>query len=236
MREPDEYHIWFANKGDSRSAGRLDVDMNAGVGQTRTPVENIYYGSRHRMKEGVYHLGVHNFRKRESDNVGFEVEVDYLGTVTRFVYPKAVRDEERITVYKFRYTHANGIEIIESLPSYTAIREMWGVRTQEFHSVNVLLYSPNYWDGSGLGHGVGNLHYFFMLDDCKNDGQARGFYNEFLRADLDKHRKVLEIVGSKMKTESSVDQLSGLGFSDTQRAEILVRVKGKITRMLRVMI
>jgi hypothetical protein len=232
MREPDEYHIWFANKGDSRTAGRLDVDMNAFAGMTREPVENIYYGSRHRMKEGIYHLGVHNYRKRESDNVGFEVEVDFLGTVTRFVYPKAVRDQERITVYKFRYTHANGIEVIESLPSTSMAREIWGIRTQEFHNVTVLLYSPNHWDG----HGVGNLHYFFMLDGCKNDGQARGFYNEFLRADLDKHRKVLEIVGSRMKTESSVNQLSGLGFSDTKHTELLVKVTGKITRMLRVMV
>ena len=96
----------------------------------------------------------------------------------------------------------------------------------------MVMLSPNYWDEKEIG----NKHYFFMLDGCVNDGQARGFFNEFLRGDLDKHRKVIEIVGSKMKTEESVNQLSGLGFSETKHNEILVRVKGNFTRTLKVQI
>jgi hypothetical protein len=230
MLEPGGHEIFFGNRGrKSPCGGDLDVDMNAGCGTTREPVENIFYKSRQTMREGKYHLFVKQFMRRESTNFGFEAEIDYLGEVTKFVYDKIVTGN--VTVCKFKYTHAGGIEVIESLPPSDASKEVWNVRTQEFHNVNVLLYSPNYWDGN-----VGNRHYMFMLDGCKNDGQARGFYNEFLRADLDKHRKVLEIVGSKMKTESSVDQLSGLGFSDTQHTEVLVRVKGKITRMVRVLI
>jgi hypothetical protein len=94
----------------------------------------------------------------------------------------------------------------------------------------MMMLSPNFWNG----HGVGNKHYFFMLDGCLNDGQARGFYNEFLRAELDKHRKVIELVGSKMKAESSADQISGLGFSSTQRNELLVKVKGSFNRTVKV--
>ncbi len=38
-----------------------------------------------------------------------------------------------------------------------------------------------------------------MLDGCLNDGSARGFYNEFLKSELDPHRKVFEMVGAKIR-------------------------------------
>jgi hypothetical protein len=159
------------------------------------------------------------------------VEIDWLGEVTRMTYGKIARG--KIVVAKMEYTREGGLRIVESLPSSTTSRTLWGLRTQEFHRVSVLMRSPNHWDGE---QGVGNRHYFLMLDGCANDGQARGFYNEFLRADLDRHRRVIEIVGARMRTEQSTDQLSGLGFSDTRRAEILVRVRGNFTRTLKVQI
>jgi hypothetical protein len=81
---------------------------------------------------------------------------------------------------------------------------------------------------------VGNKHYFFMLDACKNDGSARGFYNEFLCAELEPHRKTMEIVGSKMRAEESENQLSGLGFSSTQRNSVVCRVRGTFNRLLKI--
>jgi hypothetical protein len=74
------------------------------------------------------------------------------------------------------------------------------------------MLSPNFWDSRDIG----NKHYMFMLDGCKNDGSARGFYNEFLSAELETHRKTMEIVGARMRTDETDDQLSGLGFSSTQ--------------------
>jgi len=74
----------------------------------------------------------------------------------------------------------------------------------------------------------------FMLDGCVNDGQARGFFNEFLAEELTPHRKVLEVVGSKMKTDTSDHQLSGIGFSSTQRNSVLCRVKGSFNRVVKV--
>jgi hypothetical protein len=227
MVEPGGHEISFRSK-QSPYGGRLDVDMNAGGGQTREPVENIFYGDRGRMREGVYHLFVQQWSRRETSDVGFEVEVDYLGTVHRFAYEKAVAGD--VTVAKFKYTHAGGFEIIESLPSSQAVRNAWGLPTQIFHPVNVLMLSPNHWDDKA----VGNKHYFFMLDGCANDGTARGFYNEFLKGELDVHRKVLEVVGSKMKPVDSVSQLSGLGFSSTQKNTLVCRVKGAFTRDIRV--
>ena len=73
-----------------------------------------------------------------------------------------------------------------------------------------------------------------MLDDCLNDGKARGFFNEFLTDELSAHRKVFEVVGAKMKTEESNNQLSGLGFSSTQRNSVLCKVKGSFNRVVKI--
>jgi hypothetical protein len=230
MKEPG-YEIYFPNKRSlSPSGGMLDVDMNAGAGTTRTPVENIFYTSRATMRAGLYELFVHNFCKRDTTDVGFDVEFDWLGTVQRFSYAKAVKDQEKVSVVKFKYSAAAGVEIVESLPSSQATRDVWGLKTQSFQRVNLVTLSPNHWGERP----VGNKHYLFMLADCQNDGQARGFFNEFLKEELTPHRKVIEMVGAKMKTAEASDQLSGLGFSSTQRNELLVRVTGSFNRVVKV--
>jgi hypothetical protein len=230
MKEPNGHEIYFGRKGPSPCNGYLDVDMNAGQGTTREPVENIFYQDKRHMKEGKYLLLVHNYCRRESAHVGFEVETDFMGTIHRFAYDKGVKSNETIPVAEFKYSHAKGIEIIKSLPSSQSVREVWGIPTQTFHKVNVLMLSPNYWDDKT----VGNKHFFFMIDGCLNDGKARGFFNEFLKSEFDANRKVFEIVGSKMKTEESNNQLSGLGFSSTQRNNVLCRVKGSFSRTIKI--
>lgn len=230
MREPGGNVINFRQTRSPYTGGQLDVDMNA-HSVTRTPVENIFYGNRLLMKEGVYQLMVNQFRVREpGKDVGFEVEIDYLGEVLRFAYPKAVRAEETISVARFKYSHAGGFEIIESMPSAKASRTVWGMPTETFQKVSVMMLSPNFWDDQTIG----NKHYFFMLEGAKNDEGARGFYNEFLKADLQPHRKVFEHVGAKTKVEDSDVQLSGLGFSSTQRNTLVCRVKGSFTRTIKI--
>lgn len=256
MLEPTGYEISFRNRGCwSANGGTLDVDMNAGGGVTREPVENIYYPKRATIGTGVYELFVHNYNKREDTNTGFEVEMDYAGMFHwRLTYEKPVRNGERIQVVQFKYSPAGGVEIISSLPASHISKDVWGLKTQEFRRVNVVMLSPNYWgeqlwsdkDG-GKPHanrplsssdmpvsGTGNKHYFFMLDGCRNDGSARGFYNEFLHTALTPHRKVLEMVGARMRTDESAHQLSGLGFSSTQRNDLVVRCKGSFTRDIKV--
>jgi hypothetical protein len=231
MKEPSGYEIYFGNRlSTSPSGGKLDVDMNAGSGTTREPVENIFYARRTTMHAGMYGLAVHNFRKRETIDVGFEVEFDYQGETQRFAYAKALRDGETVPVLLFKYSHDSGIQVVSSLPSTVASKTLWGLKTQEFQRVNLCLLSPNYWSDRG----VGNKHYFFMLEGCRNDGQARGFFNEFLKDELTVHRKVIEMVGAKMRTEESAHQLSGLGFSSTQRNHVLTRIKGTFTRTIKI--
>ena len=230
MVEPG-YEIYYGNRTrHSPSWGMLDVDMNAGHGTTRKPVENVIYIDRNKMKDGIYKLFVHQFSKRETADVGFIVEIEFDGTIYSFSYAKAVRDGERIAVATILYSKKEGFKIFESLPSSQAVRQVWGIPTQTFHKVIAIMNSPNYWDGMT----VGNKHYFFILNGCINDGKARGFFNEFLNEELSTHRKVLEVVGSKMKTEESTNQLSGLGFSSTQRNAVLCRVNGSFTRTIKI--
>lgn len=222
--------IYFGNKCNHSTLGQLDVDMNAGGGNTRTPVENITYPTRSKMLEGTYKLFVKNYNHREFINIGFEVELEFDGVIYSFAYSKATRTGTDVYVATFVYSHKDGIKIVESLPSSQTSKQIWNLNTQAFHKINVVMLSPNYWDEKT----VGNKHYFFMLDKCLNEGKARGFYNEFLSEELNKHRKVLEIVGSKMKTEESNNQLSGLGFSSTKRDFVLCRVKGNFNRIVKI--
>jgi hypothetical protein len=195
------------------------------------------------MKDGVYTLYVNNYSRRGGGK-GFEAEVEFDGATHSFSYEKALRLGENVTVAKIEYSRAGGFKILESLPSSQSVKTIWGLETRRFSKAVAVMTSPNYWVGKDevlvteydalRAHGVGNKHWFFMLEGCVNDGTARGFYNEFLSAELEPHRKTMEIVGAKMRTEESARQLSGLGFSSTKRDSLTVRVKGKFERVVRV--
>lgn len=231
MVEPNGYRIYFQNRRrTSLNGGCLDLDANGADGMRTDPAENIYYADKRKMQEGVYTLIVNQYSKRNTTNFGFEVEVEFDGATHSFVYEKSMHSGTNVEVAQIKYSRAKGFEIIKSLPSSQTSKTIWNLPTQTFHKVNVLMHSPNHWDG----HGVGNKHFFFMLDHCVNEGQARGFYNEFLSEELNAHRKVFEVVGSKMKVEESENQLSGIGFSSTQRNSVLCRVKGSFTRTLKI--
>jgi hypothetical protein len=231
LKGPDGMHISFMSKLHSFSGGQLDVDMNAGHGQTRSAVENITFPKRERMPEGKYYLSVHQYAIREKKDVGFEVEMEFDGTVYQFAYPEVVPQGKNIPVCDFTYSHKDGLVITAGLTSKTASKTLWSLPTQTLHKVRVVTLSPNHWDDRG----VGNRHYFFMMEGCKNEGTARGFYNEFLSEALTPHRKVLEMVGSRMQTAESEHQLSGLGFSSTQRNHLLCRVTGSFSRVVKIL-
>jgi hypothetical protein len=219
--------IYYGRKS-SPKGGKLDVDMNAGGGRSRNAVENITYKNKAKMIEGKYVLKVHQFSKRETVDVGFDVEIEFGGEIHSFHYDKPVSGY--VKVAEFEYTHAYGIKIIKSLPSTKATKEVWGINTQKFQNVSMIMNSPNNWDD----YITGNKHWFFILEGCRNQEKGRGFYNEFLSNDLTKHRKVFEVLGSKMKTEKSNDQLSGLGFSSTQRNSVYCRVTGSFSRTIKI--
>lgn len=229
VKGPGNEHIFHGKKVGHRSGGELDVDMNAGRHNSDfEPVENITWADKNQITEGTYEVLVHNFKKRLTDREGFVAELEFDGKIHTFVYDKPVRDNEIISVVKFNYSHENGVEIIKSLPSTEATKEVWGLSTQKFQKVSTIMNSPNHWDGEHTG----NKHWFFMLEGCKNPEPTRGLYNEFLKPELNEHRKVFEVLGNKLKVEPSDKQLSGLGFSSTKKDAILCRVKGSFNRTL----
>ena len=225
--EPNGNEICFNNKNSPYTGGRLDVDMNVSD-LKRDAVENIVWNDQNRMLEGEYKVFIHNYTPRETIDIGFEVETEWNGKTKNFAYPKRVT--KNVTVLTFNYSKAGGISIKGEIEESNIVKEVWGINTQGFHNVSMVMNSPNHWDGEKTG----NKHWFFMLDSCNNDKQARGFYNEFLSNELTEHRKVFEVLGSKLKTDLSDNQLSGLGFSATKRDSVLCKVSGSFDRIVKI--
>ncbi len=202
-------HVYYGNK-----MGILDVDMNAGSGTTRTPVENLSWRT---PRDGKYRVWVHQFNLRESTNVGFEVEYASGLDVRHLSYPKALRHSENVEIctFEMRRGEISDLTFAKHMVGGGSSTEKWGVAAGQMVPVDTVMLSPNHWGPEERRRG--NRHHIFVLRGCVNPGQVRGFFNEYLRADLNEHRKVFEVLAGKLQIESSPDQLSGIGFSSTRR-------------------
>ena len=225
-KEPGGNLIYYGSKWNPRTQGSLDVDIiNPGK---NVAVENITWPFLSKMEDGVYDFMVHNFSHRGGSS-GFSAEIEFENQVLSFSYNQPMRQSEKVQVASVKYSKKDGFEVIKSLPSSSLSRDVWGLKTNEFHPVSVCMFSPNYWDEQD---GIGNKHYFFMLNSCVNNSTPNGFFNEYLKEDMMGHKRVFEALGSKMKVQDSPEQLSGLGFSDTKRNSVTVKVTGSFTRTL----
>lgn len=228
--EPNKNHIYFGNKWHPRTDGRLDVDITH-PSRDKAAVENITWPDIKKMKEGEYSFYVNCFASR-GGKTGFRAEIEFDGNIYSFNYDKPLHGGQNVAVAKVTLKDGK-FSIKELLPSSTSTREIWGVNSNQFVPVSVAMYSPNYWDEQT---GNGNRHYFFMLKDCVNPEKPNGFYNEFLKAELLQHKRVFEALGSQMAVQSVDDQLSGVGFSETQHNSFIVKVQGATERVLKVVI
>lgn len=217
---PNE-HIYYQNK-----AGKLDVDIiNPG---NNVAVENIIYTRKSNMFEGDYKFFVNNYSGTSGRD--FTAEIEFDGKIYEFEYKGKFRSGQNIDVAVVNYSKSKGFTITEKLPSTKSSKDIWSIKTVKWQKVSMIMNSPNHWDGNKTG----NKHYFFMLDSCKNPDKSRGLYNEFLLNDLMEHRKVFEVLGSKLKAEESENQLSGLGFSSTISNSVLCKVTGKTNRIIKI--
>lgn len=206
-------HVYYGDK-----KGILDVDMNAfGPRSDTDPVENLSWT---RPRDGSYEILVNQYNHRTKERPGFVIELECGGKVQQFTYAAEVRSTVRAINFTLRNGEITELEVCAGLVGKGVQQDAWGLKTEQFVKVQTLMFSPNYWDDQT----VGNKHWFFMLEGAKNDQPARGIYNEYLKAELDKHRKVFEVLGSKTMCPPTDEQLSGVGFSSTRGDSVVARV------------
>ena len=233
--EADQNEIWYRNRGIvSRLGGMLDLDMNGlDKHDDENPVENIIY--KKMPKDGVYKVVVNNYSKRSTKSNAFTIQVKAFDITTNFNYPLDTKTDRNVNVVKIHIKDGDVVKL-ETLNDHITTtggisgEEVWGITTGSFIPVTKIFYSPNYWGENK----VGNKHLIFALKGCNSTDPQRGFFNEFLKEELMKNRKVFEVLGSKTKAQPTNNQVSGLGFSSTKRDELIVKVQGAMNRTLKV--
>jgi hypothetical protein len=224
--EPNLNLIYFSNRSSIKTGGKLDIDITQPQRQMpKGAVENITYPSLKKMDNGKYSFIVYQYEGRNSK--GFKAEIEFNGEIHYYEYNRPVRGKIKVADVELR---SGAFTITHKLPSANGSKEIYGLESNNFHKVNLVCLSPNYWDDNL----VGNLHYMFMLDKCKTPNATRGFHNENLLPDLLKHKKVMEVLGNTALIEPTDKQLSGLGFNSTVKDELIVKVKGSFSRMLKI--
>ncbi|RHQ38393.1 hypothetical protein DWY50_02975 [Ruminococcus sp. AF25-28AC] len=226
-------HIYFSHKISRYTGGELDIDITDPIYQCKSnggvAVENITYPSKERMKPGTYKFYVNQYSFRNSQ--GFKAEVEVNGEIHSYEYNTPVRGN--VDVAEVILDQSGNFKIVDKLPGNCATisKDVWGIKTLQFTPVSVVCYSPNYWDEQ---KGIGHQHLFFMLKDCINPEEPNGYYNEFLKPELEQHRRVFEALGAKAHVKDVDDQLSGVGFSLTKRNDLIIKVKGATERVLKI--
>lgn len=226
-------HIYFSNKISRYTGGELDIDITNPIYQCKSnggvAVENITYPSKERMKPGTYKFYVNQYSFRNSQ--GFKAEVEVNGEIHSYEYNTPVRGN--VDVAEVILDQSGNFKVVDKLPGNCATisKDVWGIKTLQFTPVSVVCYSPNYWDEQ---KGIGHQHLFFMLKDCINPEEPNGYYNEFLKPELEQHRRVFEALGAKAHVKDVDDQLSGVGFSLTKRNDLIIKVKGATERVLKI--
>lgn len=204
--------------GDKRTlGGRLDVDANFSE-IVENPVENIYWSNINHLKDGEYRVSVNNYMLRSERNQGFKLQMEVLGEITTYSYPD--NDLRSVTTMLKITKKGNNIDVTYENPKLIKSN----VSGNKFIDIKNVIKSPNAWDGETIG----NEHIIFLADDVEVKFSVRGFYNEQLNSKLEEHRKVTEILGSKLKIDpvefESTDTAKGYGISTTSNNVFYLRL------------
>ena len=223
IEENKNYEIYYGNRKIlSPLGGQLDVDM---IRPATKGVENIYYKT---IPNGQFRFFIRNYDGGKHKDCRAELYID--GETYSYYIDHKICTDETIAVVTIKDGVVVNIEQSKYLTdSNSTSTEIYGLDTNQFHKVNLVCLSPNHWEGK-----VGNKHYFFMLEGCKSPTKIRGFHNENLIPELFAHRKVMEVLANTTMVESTDNQLSGLGFDATVRDEVIVRLKGSHSRVIKI--
>lgn len=231
-----EGHIFYGEKRVGH--GWLDVDMNAGRGTTREPVENIRW-PRGGTRVGYYRFIVQNytFHERKRAPVAFRAELEVFGSVYQFegsISPNLETGaESNRTLVEFSL-NANGI-VTNWRSGLTRTFEQgaldgWSLAPGAFVPVRAIVPSPNTWEmhpkQRGDLHARHGRHVFFLLEGCRDrsEGAGRGLFVETLRGDLREARRAIEAYTENATVLEVSDPACGLGFSADQPWNVTLRV------------
>ena len=215
-KDNDEYDcIYYGRRREL--GGELDVDANA-HSIVDEPVENIFWKSINNLANGKYTVKVNNFNKRTNENQGFTLQFATTEGIQTFTYPDNDVNHKPFLVFEKENNTVKLIQISEKLQCQSNT-----VSGDKFIEVKNVLMSPNTWEQE-----VGNKHFILLTDDVEVNEPVRGFFNEQLNSKLSPHRKVTEILGSKLKIQASdfepTDVAKGYGFSETMDANLILRL------------
>lgn len=203
-------NIYYGNR--KRAGGELDVDITNPSGQcpNGTAVENITWAAT--PVDGAYTYKIVNFSGQNTK--GFRAEVEFDGELYNYDYSTSVTSDVNVATVTLK----NGqFSIQHHLPHSKTTN-------QQFVPVKMIMLSPNHWEENESG----NKHFMFLTDEEQDTAPFRGFYNEFISPKLHEHRKVFDMLSSKMMREPAEGGLSGLGFSSTKRTEVHAKVDNKL--------
>lgn len=218
-------HVYYSDKKAVQGM-YLDLDMN-GMDKHDSvhPVENIIVKDKTKLSPGIYKFEVKQFSKRNKENYGFTLQVEYDNIIHSFSYDKIMNTDSSLQCLEIEWD-GNEFSIKNINKAFgnsidTRTDEIWGININSFVNVNKILLSPNYWNDNKIG----NKHFIFLVDGCYNNESVRSFYTEYLNDELYQHRKTMELLGGvdKLKAVSTNEQLSGMGFSETSQSKFIVR-------------
>lgn len=207
-------HLFFGDK--RKASGALDVDMHVSSPFVDNPVENIVWDDIHRMPDGQYDFYVDQYTKRENHNQGLQIQVEILGDIKTYSY-----NGQSLPLALTLIKTNDKVEITYVSDKLQLVSETFVNADDKFIEVTQITKSPNFWEDS-----VGNEHVFFITNDFQIEKPVRGFFNEYLDQDLNKHRKVFEIMGQKLKISDGYDSaVRGYGFSRTLHESMILRIE-----------
>lgn len=213
-------------------SGRLDLDAQGRDGH-QTPqnrVENCVWTDLSAMPIGNYIVKVNNYSKRGL-RFGFQVEIEAKGEITLLTLDinkkKFVKEYDTAIVARIRLNSQGEFEIIPGdfmlVTNGLVSSELYGLSTFQFHPVNLVCLSPNYWGNNQSGI----KHYMFMLEGAKTKDPLMMFHPEQLVESLHEYRKVMEMFSKKNMVTAEEKQLAGVGFNATLPNDLIVRIDGK---------
>lgn len=207
--------IYFGNR--QAFGGELDVDANV-TEIMDEPVENIFWHSTYDLPNGTYQVIVDNYRKRTNDKPGFTLQFATTEGIQTFTYANNDVNHKHLLTFE----KSNGSVQLTYIHDQLKIQNK-SISADKFIEVKHVLMSPNTWEKE-----IGNKHFILLTDGIEVNEPVRGFFNEQLNSQLTPHRKVTEILGSKLKIEAvdfeSTDVAKGYGFSETMDANLILRL------------